>query len=182
MSRRRVGIFLFAMLVATSAKSASGQSLEPNTFIQSNISSAKIVANDDRRYVVDISILASDVEQMFQKSGGERVGIDLSRPGALEREIGKFVGNRVEMRANNGASCNSRVEQVGEDPTNDEGVLVQLSFECAGDDPTYDATKLLAAQGSRAWQVVTILRGDAKRQIMVNGESLPVRLSEAPRR
>ncbi len=160
------------------AKIPLALSLEPDAYVQTNISSAKIV-EIDKRYVVEITILATDIEQMFQKSGGERVGVDLSQPGALEREIGKFVADRVAMRDNDGAVCRKKVEQAGEDPTNDEGVLVVLSFECAGVDAIYDATKLLATQGPRAWQVVTIMRGDTKRQVMVNAENSSVGLSTA---
>ena len=177
MIRCRVAIFLAATLAAMLAKIPLAQSLEPNVFIQTNISAARIVENNSR-YVVEITILASDLEQMFFKSGSERVGVDLSQPGALEREIGKFVENRVTMRRNNGEPCARKVERAGEDPTNDEGVLVVLRFECAGADTIYDATKLLATQGPRAWQVVTINRGDAKRRVMVNGENSSVGLSE----
>ncbi len=178
MIRCRVAIFLAATLAAMLAKIPLAQSLEPNVFVQTNISAARIVENN-YRYVVEITILASDIEQMFLKSGSERVGVDLSQPGALEREIGKLVAKRVVMRNNNGAACARKVEEAGEDPKNDEGVLVVLSFECAGADATYDATKLLATQGPRAWQVVTIIRGDAKRQVMLNGESSSVGLSQA---
>ena len=48
-----------------------------------------------------------------------------------------------------------------------------------GVDAIYDATKLLATQGPRAWQVVTIMRGDTKRQVMVNAENSSVGLSTA---
>ena len=178
MIRCRVAIFLAATLAAMLAKIPLAQSLEPNVFIQTNISAARIVENK-YRYVVEITILAADIEQMFLKSGSERVGVDLSQPGALEREIGKFVGNRVAMRNNNGTACARKVEQASEDPTNDEGVLVVLNFECAGNDAIYDVTKLLATQGPRAWQIVTIIRGDAKRQVMVNGENSSVGLSQA---
>lgn len=177
MIRCRVAIFLAATLTAMLANIPLARSIEPNVFIQPDISGARIVENDDR-YVVDITISATDIERMFQKTGGERLGVDLSRPGALEREIGKFVENRVTMRDKSGAACASKVERAGEDPTNDEAVLIVLGFECEGADVTYDATKLLATQGPRAWQVVTIIRGDAKRRVMVNGENSSVGLSE----
>ena len=81
MIRCRVAIFLAATLAAMLAKIPLAQSLEPDVFIQTNISAAKIVENNNR-YVVEITILATDIEQMFQKNGGERVGVDLSQPGA----------------------------------------------------------------------------------------------------
>jgi hypothetical protein len=174
----RVAIFLAVALAATLAKTPLARSLEPDVFVQANISAAKIVESRNR-YVVEVSMLATDMEQMFEKSGGERVGVDLSQPGAIEREIGKFVANRVAMRDNKGTPCARKVEQAGEDPKNDEGVLVVLSFDCAGGDATYDAAELLTTQGPRAWQVVTIIRGDAKRQVMVSGENSSVGVSGA---
>ncbi|MGO9430028.1 hypothetical protein [Rhodoblastus sp.] len=178
MIRCRVAISLAATLAAMLAKIPLAQSREPDVYIQTNISAASIVEYNNR-FVVEVTILASDIEQMFQKSGDERVGVDLSQPGEVEREIGKFVEKRVAMRNNNGSACASKVEQAGEDPKNDEGVLVVLSFECAGADAIYDVTKLLMTQGPRAWQVVTILRGDTKRQVMVNAENSSVGLSTA---
>jgi len=178
MIRHRFGVLAIAVLATTTGKAPLAQTAKPGVFIQTNISAAKI-AQSDHRYLVDISLLASDFEEMFQKSGGERVGVDLSQPGALEREIGRFVQSRVAVREDKGTACEGRVERAGEDPTNDEAVLVVLSFNCAGHDVTYDATKLLSTQGPRAWQVVTIIRGEKSLQVMVNGESPPVAVSGA---
>ena len=178
MAGRRVAIFFAAALAAMLARTLSARSLEADAYIQTNISAAKIVANNNR-YHIDITILATDIEEMFQKSGSARVGVDMSQPGALEREIGKFVANRIEVRNNDGAACAKKIERASEDPTNDEGVLVVLSFECVSNRATYDATKFLGAQGPRAWQTITIIDGDAKWKIMVNSESPPVELSSA---
>ena len=115
---------------------------------------------------------------MFLTTRNERQEGDLNRPGALEREIGRLVAARVTMRDGDGGDCAKKIEKAGEDPANDEGVLVTLSFECARADASYDATKLLAAQSSRAWQVVTVMRGGTKRQLMINGESPPVAVTE----
>jgi hypothetical protein len=175
MIRHRFEISFIAS-VAAMLGMPQAQGADAGVPIQANISAAKIVASNNR-YVVDISIMASDIERMFMKAGGERVGVNLSQPGALEREIGKFVGRRVAMRDHDGAACAKSVEPAGEDPGNDEAVRVVLNFECAGGAPTYDVTELLATQSPRAWQVVTIIRGDSKRQVMVHGESPPVGVS-----
>jgi len=177
MSRRRIEILLATALAATLAELPSAPGAESTGFIQDNISTAKIVANG-ARYVVDISMMATDVEEMFLKTRKEHEDVDLNQPGALEREIGKFVAGRVTMRDGGGADCVKKVEKAGEDPSNDEGVLVELSFDCASADASYDASKLLATQSSRAWQVVTITRGEAKRQVMLNGDSPPVPTAE----
>ena len=86
---------------------------------------------------------------------------------------------RVTMHQANETVCEGNVERAGEDPANDEAVLVELSFNCADQNVTYEATKLLSAEGPRAWQVVTIVRGGKTQQVMVNGESPPVVLSGA---
>jgi len=178
MNRWRIWALLVAVLATLLGGRLLMNSVQPEVFIQSDISAAKIV-RDTKRYVVDIAMLATDVERMFLMEASERVGEDLSKSGALEREIGKFVGNRVTMRDDSGAVCASTVARAGEDPANDEGVLVVLSFECASDNATYDATRLLTTQGPRAWQVVTTMRGEMKRQVLVNWESPPVAMSDA---
>lgn len=178
MRRRWVEIFLAVALAATLAKIPSARGVESNGFIQDNISTSRIIANG-AHYSVDISMLATDVEEMFLKTRKEHEDVDLNQPAALEREIGKFIAGRVTMRDSRGADCVEKVEKAGEDPSNDEGVFVVLSFDCASADTSYDASKLLATQSSRAWQVVTIMRGGARRQVMINGESPPVAISDA---
>ncbi len=167
------------MAVAGAALTAAAE--EPGNYLQKDISTAKIVETS-RGYAVDVSILASDFEEMFQKSFNERRGVDLSVSGALELEIGRFVADRITMRGGDGTPCPGKVERSGEDPGNDEGVRVSMTFECPSHDAVYDANKLLATHSSRAWQVVTISRGDAHGQAMVqamiNAESPPVRLAE----
>ena len=178
MGRRGVEMCLAIALAATLSNVPLARAVESNGFVQDNISTAKITANGNR-YLVDIAMVATDVEQMFFKTGREREEDDLNRPGALEREIGRLVAARVTMRDGAGGDCAKKIEKAGEDPANDEGVAVALSFECANAGASYDATKLLATQSSRAWQVVTVTRGEAKRQVMVNGESPPVAVPDA---
>ncbi len=178
MIRHRLEVSAIVVLAGMTGKAPVAQSAKSDAFIQTNISAAKI-SQSDHRYIVDITLLASDFEEMFQRSGGERVGVDLSQPGALEREIGRFVQRRVTMHRANGTVCEGNVERAGEDPANDEAVLVELSFNCADQNVSYDATKLLSAEGPRAWQVVTLVRGGKTLQVMVNGESQPVALSSA---
>ncbi len=177
MGRPQVKILLTIALAAAFCQIPLAQGADSNGYVQENISTAKITT-DGKRYLVDIAMLATDVEQMFFKTARERQEGDLNRPGALEREIGRLVAARVAMRDGGGGDCAKKIEKAGEDPGNDEAVIVELSFECARAGASYDATKLLAAQSSRAWQVVTVLRGGTKRQLMVNGESAPVAMPE----
>jgi hypothetical protein len=110
----------------------------------------------------------------FKTQFNYKIYVDFTAPGILEIEIGRLLKRRIEMRERGGSACTSKVERSGEDPSNDEAVLVSLTFECATKDVVYDAQKLIAAHGPRAWQVVTIFQGDAQRQIMLNAESPPV--------
>jgi hydrogenase/urease accessory protein HupE len=123
-----------------------------------DISTGRIVPKNDRVYVVEVGFLATDVERMFQETMGERAGVDLSLPGALEAEIGKFVERRVAMRDETGRACVSRVEKSGEDPTNDDSALIVMRFDCGATSGKllYDATRLLAAQGAKGKHLVTL--------------------------
>jgi hypothetical protein len=177
MTRRRAYFCLVVALAAGSLEFLVSRSLASDSFIQANISAAEIHVSPNR-YVIEVRIVATDVEQMFRNGSREQPRVDLSQPGVLEREIGLFLASRIEMRDERQRACTSKVEQSGEDPANDEGVLVVLSFECTGDKIVYDVKNLLAIQGPRAWQVVTIIRGTDKQQVMVNSETPPVALSE----
>ena len=157
------------------AMSASAE--EAKSYLQKDISAAKIDETSDG-YTVDITILASDFEEMFQKAFNDRRGVDLSAPGILELEIGRFVAQRTAMHERDGKLCPNKVERAGEDPTNDEAVRVSLTFACANHDATYDASKFLAARSARAWQVVTINHGGAHRQVMINAESPPTSVAQ----
>lgn len=148
----------------------------PAVHLQSDISAATITVKGSR-LSVDVTLLASDFEEMFQRFRSELKGVDLSAPGILEIEIGRFVEKRIALRDRQQNACASKIERSGEDPANDEGVLVSLTFDCAAAEVVYDASRFLAAHGPRAWQVVTIVQGDARRQIMLNAESPPAPLS-----
>lgn len=150
----------------------------PNTYIQPDISAAKIFENN-RNYTVEVSILATDFEEMFRRQLSGLGRIDLSGPGLLELEIGRFVARKIKMQSVEGAACQSKVEKAGEDPSNEEGVLVVLTFECATRDVVYDARELLASLGPRAWQVVTIIGDKAASQIMINASGPPVALGKS---
>lgn len=164
---RKLVVAATALPVAFGAAAA-----EPTVYLQPNISGAKIVETREG-YAVDVNILASDFEQMFQNTANERRGVDLSGPGILEVEIGRFFARRIVLRGRDGKDCAARVERSGEDPANDEAVLVSLKFDCATHDVLYDPSRLLAAHGPRAWQVVTIFHGASHRQVMLNVESPP---------
>ncbi len=123
-----------------------------------DISTGKIAPQGEKTYVVDVGFLATDLERMFQDTMGERGGVDLSAPGALEDEIGKFVARRVTMRDEAGRACVGKVATSGEDPTNQDSALVVLRFDCTGATGKifYDATKLLAAQGAKGKHLVSL--------------------------
>ncbi len=124
-----------------------------------DISTAKIQPKADRVYAVDVGFLATDLERMFQDTMSERSDVDLSPPGVLETEIGKFVEKRVAMRDENGGACVGGVDKSGEDPTNQDSALVVIRFDCGATSGKvfYDATKLLAAQGPKGKHLVSLM-------------------------
>jgi len=144
-----------------------------------DISTGKIAPQANRVYLVDVGFLATDLERMFQATMDERSGVDLSPPGVLEEEIGKFVARRVAMRDETGRACMSRVEKSGEDPTNQDSALVVMRFDCSGTSGKvlYDATKLLAAQGSKGKHLVTLL-GENAGETMLYPQNPPLDLSQ----
>ena len=134
-----------------------------------DISTAKITAKPNRVYSVDVGFLATDLERMFQETMSERAGANLSEPGVLETEIGKFVQHRVSMHDAGGHVCASTVEKSGEDPTNQDSALVVLQFDCSGvaGQIFYDAAKLLAAQGPKGKHLVTLIGGENAGETML---------------
>lgn len=113
----------------------------------------------DGKYISHIKILATDLEKMFSASMDERLEVDLSPPGVLEREIGAFVQRRITVRDGRGRPCNSTVESSGEDPDSNTNALVILRFDCkAVSQPLYyDASKLLSIHGASSRHGVEII-------------------------
>ena len=151
--------------------------LAPASAHTPDISTARLTQKDGG-WTVDIGFLATDLERMFQETMNERADVDLSQPGVLEEEIGKFVARRVAMHDAGGRTCIGKVEQAGEDPKNQDSALVVLRFGCAGDFTLYDAGKLLAAQGPRGKQVVTLIGDKNSGETMINGASPPLDLTK----
>jgi hydrogenase/urease accessory protein HupE len=142
-----------------------------------DISTAKLTPKDGG-WTIELGFLATDLERMFQDTMNERANVDLSRPGVLEDEIGKFVARRVAMHEPGGRTCVGKVETAGEDPKTQDSALVVLRFNCAGEFTIYDATKLLAAQGPRGKQVVTLTGVKNAGETMLNGASKPLDLTK----
>lgn len=145
-----------------------------------DISTAKITPQDNRVYLVDVGFLATDLERMFQDTMNERADVDLSPPGVLETEIGKFVAKRVAMRDETGRACIASVEKSGEDPSNQDSALVVMRFDCASANGKahYDATKLLAQQGAKGKHLVTVIGGDNAGETMLYPTDPPLDLSK----
>jgi hydrogenase/urease accessory protein HupE len=145
-----------------------------------DISTGKIVKTPEGAYVVDVGFLATDLERMFQETMSERPDADLSAPGVLEEEIGKFVQRRVAIRDDRGRVCVGHVDKSGEDPTNQDSALVVLRFECANMSPKilYDATKLLEAQGSKGKHLVTLVGAGNSGESMLYPSDPPLDLAK----
>ncbi|MGD9656855.1 MAG: HupE/UreJ family protein [Methylocystis sp.] len=145
-----------------------------------DISTGKIVPKDNRVFIVDVGFLATDLERMFQETMSERIGVDLSPPGALEAEIGKFVEKRVAMRDGTGRACVASVVKSGEDPEHQDSALIVMRFDCGATEgvPFYDATKLLAAQGAKGKHLVTLEGTENAGETMLYPEDPPLDLSK----
>lgn len=144
-----------------------------------DISTGKIVEAKERVYRLDLGFLATDVERMFSETMAERKGVDLSPPGVLEAEIGRFVERRVSMQNAHGNACASRINYSGEDQTNADSALIVIDYDCA--DVTgqifYDASKLLETQGKRGKHLVTLTGVNAGETMLYPGDP-PLDLSK----
>ncbi len=147
LSKILAAAFFFAVAVANSALAHTA-----------DISSGRIVPEADDQYRVDVGVLGTDVERMFQETQSERADVDLSPPSVLEQEIGKFIERRVQLRNAEGELCKSRVGSVGEDPTNPYDAKIVLRFDCRGvpGQIFYDPGRLLRTQGARGKHLVSI--------------------------
>lgn len=145
-----------------------------------DISTAKIQPKDNRAYVVDVGFLATDLERMFQETMGERADVNLSPPGVLEAEIGKFIEKRVAMRDETGRACLANVQTSGPDPINQDSALIVLRFDCAATSGKilYDATGLLVAQGAKGKHLVTLSGTQNAGETMLYPADPPLDLSK----
>ena len=146
---------------------------ENKIFVQENISAASFT-KDGSDNIIRLQFLATDIEEIFQKTMKERLGVDLMRAGALESQIGAMVIKRINLTDKEGLPCEKSLIKSGEDPTNDELVLIEIKFQCSGTDFLYDPRELLSAHSQRSWQIVTFHQGNENRQHFLNVESLPV--------
>lgn len=141
-----------------------------DAFYQKNISSARIVRRDERRYIVDVAMLVSDFVQIVRNLHSANSNNDLIKFGISESEIARFFLSHIALRDGQGMQCPGNVARLGEEPVH-EGVWATMTFECDKEDAVYDATRLLVAQGARAWQVVAVTEGGHRRQVLINAEN-----------
>lgn len=162
-----------SILTICALSASAAAAIENKIYVQENISSANI-SPTNTGYSVTIHMLATDIEEIFQKTMSERTGVDLMKSGVVENQIGLMVLKRVSMQKNDGAECRKALRGAGEDPGNDEQVLVKIDFECGDADVSYNAKQLLAAHSPRSWQIVTVAQKDKSSQFMYNENSDPI--------
>lgn len=156
---RRLAAYLLFGLLAGLALAAGAQALTPD------ISTGKIAPRSDRIHVVEVGFLATDLERMWEKTIEERAGVGLSPPGVPVEEIAKFVANRVAMRdetALHGEGGEGRRRPV--EPGKRALRHVLKLHDNDGGKVFYDATKLLATQGSKGRRLVQLLGENADEQ------------------
>lgn len=169
---------LLAFIVSYLALASESIAEEDKVFVQENISAAYI-SREGGDYLLNLRMSATDIEEMFQKTMKERIGVDLMRSGALESQIGSMVLKRISMKDNNLVSCEKNLVKTGEDPINDELVLIVIKFKCKTDHLTYDTRELLSVLGQRAWQVVVFQHGAKSRKYFINLQSDPIDIKTA---
>jgi hypothetical protein len=135
-----------AFLMLPSASVAT----ENKVFVQENISSADI-SSLSNVYSIHIRFLASDIEEMFQNTMSDRVGVDLMKAGAVEHQVGLMVLKRVSLKNTDGTECEKILKGTGEDSSNDEPVSINLEFKCNEKHVYYSPKDLLAAHSPKSW-------------------------------
>jgi hydrogenase/urease accessory protein HupE len=126
-----------------------------------DISSSRIVPEENGHYRVDVGFLGTDIERMFAENK-PTADVDLTEPGVIEKMIGEFIRSRVALQNEAGETCPSAVLSVGADPINSSDSKVVLRMDCRGvaGPIFYDPFRLMEAQGRRAKHLVGVGEGD----------------------
>ncbi|MFM8647911.1 MAG: hypothetical protein ACKOB7_09090, partial [Methylocystis sp.] len=90
-----------------------------------------------------------------------------------------MVLKRIILSNKEGQACEKSLIKLGEDPSNDELVLIEIKFQCASDNFTYDPRELLSTHSYRSWQIILVHEGNAAKEYFVNSESAPVIITRA---
>lgn len=177
-SFRKIKDILLAFIIFYSALASESIAEEDKVFVQENISAAYI-SREGGDYLLNLHVSATDIEEMFQKTMKERIGVDLMRSGALESQIGSMVIKRISVKDKDSVSCEKNLVKAGEDPTNDKLVLIIIKFKCKTDHLTYDVRELLSVLGQRAWQVVVFQQEAKSKKYFINLQSDPIDIKTA---
>jgi hypothetical protein len=151
---------------------------EIKVFVRENISSANFVKIGADN-VLYLRFLATDIEEIFQKTMKERIGIDLMRNGALENQIGAMVLKRIFLSSDKGQACEKALIKSGEDPSNDELVLIEIKFQCESLNFIYDPRELLTTHSQRSWQIIIVSEGSDQKEYFVSSESPPLNIKRS---
>jgi len=132
----------------------------------------------DGGWTVEIGFLATDLERMFQETMNERANVDLSRPGVLEDEIGKFVARRVAMHDAGGRTCGGQGRDGGRRPEDPGQRAHRAEFQLLRrlHHIRRDETPGRARPARQA--VVTLTGVKNAGQTMLNGASKPLDLTK----
>ncbi|MBM3575215.1 MAG: hypothetical protein FJX39_05770 [Alphaproteobacteria bacterium] len=171
-------IYFFSYISVYLGLTYSAFPAENKIFVQENISAASFTKEGGDNFI-RLQFLATDIEEIFQKTMKERIGVDLMRSGALENQIGEMVLKRIILSNKEGQACEKSLIKLGEDPSNDELVLIEIKFQCASDNFVYDPRALLSTHSHRSWQIILVHEGNAAKEYFVNSESAPVIITRA---
>ena len=151
---------------------------EKKIFVQENISAASFIKEGGDN-IIRLQFLATDIEEIFQKTMKERIGVDLMRSGVLENQIGAMVLKRISLSDKEGRACEKCLIKSGEDPFSDELVLIEIKFQCGAPVFIYDPRELLSTHSHRSWQVIIVHEENDRKEYFVNSESAPVIITRA---
>jgi hydrogenase/urease accessory protein HupE len=123
-----------------------------------NISSSRIIAQENQTYRVEVGFLGTDIERMIAENKAALHELDLTEPGLIEGLVGKFIQSRISLQNEQGQICQSSIVSVGEDPTNPSDSKAVFEMDChdVSGNIFYDPYKLINAQGPRAKHLVSI--------------------------
>jgi len=123
-----------------------------------NISSSRIIAQENHSYRVEVGFLGTDIERILAENKAALHELDLTEPGLIEGLVGKFIQSRISLQNEQGQICQSSIVSVGEDPTNpsDSKAIFEMDCHDVPGNIFYDPYKLINAQGPRAKHLVSI--------------------------
>jgi hypothetical protein len=149
---------------------------------QTNISTTRIVPENDRVYRVDVAMLGTDLSRILADTVAQAAAgttNDTAYNDALREAASKFILSHVSVEGTNGGGCTGSAFSVLPDG---DGVRVSTRWDCRQVEGgiVYRTLPLLQAVGSAARQVVLIGPGSDARQSLLDASDPSLDLPPGP--